>query len=259
MDQQFSSGLSNKPISGPRAAFFTLIRLVGSFGAIRFLFARAFRQSEVLLSLKSTHTKIRLRPRNSDFEVLLQTFATTGCETRQWIKKAEVIVDAGANIGLTSILFASHYPGATIIAVEPDEQNFRLLLENCAAFPTVVPVRAALWPRKASISVRDPGKRSWGLQTEESSNDEIGTCPAITMADIFERYGHVNLMKMDIEGAEWPLLEEDCSWIDSIDVLVVELHGSNKEERLKTALQNRPLKIQKQEEKHVIVKIGSGF
>jgi hypothetical protein len=38
-----------------------------------------------------------------------------------------IIIDAGANIGLSSIYFANRFPEAKIIAIEPEESNFRLL------------------------------------------------------------------------------------------------------------------------------------
>ncbi len=79
MDQPFSRGLSNKPISGRLSALSTLIRLAGGFDAIRFLWARAFHQREVLLSLKPTRTKIKLRPRK--FE-----------EDCSWIDSIDVLV-----------------------------------------------------------------------------------------------------------------------------------------------------------------------
>jgi hypothetical protein len=36
----------------------------------------------------------------------------------------KTIVDAGANIGTSSIFFAKKYPNARVIAIEPEESNF---------------------------------------------------------------------------------------------------------------------------------------
>jgi hypothetical protein len=42
----------------------------------------------------------------------------------------KTIVDAGANIGLTSVYFANRWPKARIIAIEPEPSNYALLLKN---------------------------------------------------------------------------------------------------------------------------------
>lgn len=41
--------------------------------------------------------------------------------------RPRVIVDAGANIGLASLFFANKYADAKIIAIEPEEHNFKIL------------------------------------------------------------------------------------------------------------------------------------
>jgi len=231
-----------------------LVSLVGLFDTVRFLWARARRQAEVGVTLKLTNSRISLRPRNSDFEVLMHTFAADGCDTRQWVQDAKVVVDGGANIGLTSLLFAAHYPHAQIVAIEPDAENYRLLCENTASFPNITPLHAALWPRHARIQVRDPGSRSWAFQTEEATEDSGTSCPAVTLRDMIDQHGPIDLLKLDIEGAEWPLFESDRAWMEDVGIIVVELHGPAKEQRLTAALRDHAVAIHVQHEKHVIVK-----
>jgi len=50
-----------------------------------------------------------------------------------------LIIDCGANIGCASVWFATQYPKARILAVEPDPDNFRMLVRNSkpyAVMPT---------------------------------------------------------------------------------------------------------------------------
>lgn len=42
------------------------------------------------------------------------------------------ILEIGANIGTQTVYFCREMPGASVIALEPDEMNFRLLEANCA-------------------------------------------------------------------------------------------------------------------------------
>jgi predicted O-methyltransferase YrrM len=52
------------------------------------------------------------------------------------VSRSEIplILDCGANIGLSSIWFARKYPRATVIAVEPESENFRMLTMNTAEY-----------------------------------------------------------------------------------------------------------------------------
>ena len=56
-----------------------------------------------------------------------------------------VVVDAGANIGLSTVFFANKFPQAKIVAIEPEPSNFAMLRDNVAPYPNVTPVQAALW------------------------------------------------------------------------------------------------------------------
>ena len=43
-----------------------------------------------------------------------------------------LIIDGGANVGLSLRGFARDFPQAHVIAVEPDDDNFRVLAANAA-------------------------------------------------------------------------------------------------------------------------------
>lgn len=88
------------------------------------------------------------------------------------------IIDAGANIGCTSVYFARLYPDARIIAIEPDQDNFDTMLENIRPYPNIIPVKAGLWGRKSGantfLKVEDNGWGNWGRQTFECSEPDGG-------------------------------------------------------------------------------------
>ena len=130
-----------------------------------------------------------------------------------------VIVDAGANVGLTTVYYANEYPHAKIIAIEPDDSNFVLLVKNVSAYPNVVPVHAALWNKDGEIGIFD-GDGKWGCQVREG----IG-CRAVTMRTLMSETNvdTIDLLKVDVEGAEKEIFS-DCDWIGCVRTLVVELH-----------------------------------
>jgi FkbM family methyltransferase len=140
-----------------------------------------------------------------------------------------VIVDAGANVGLSAVYFAHRFPNAQIIAIEPEAHNFAMLASNVADYPNVIPVKAALWHANTVIELFDPGIGPWGYVSGSATN-AIGTwrqrTPAITLDKVLCDYAidHVDLLKMDIEGSEREVLGSSAGWIDAVDAVIVELH-----------------------------------
>ena len=145
----------------------------------------------------------------------------------------KVIVDAGANIGLSAVFFANRYPEAAIIAIEPEATNFQLLQKNVAPYPQIITLQAALWKEKGQISLVDPHYGHHGFQIMEApvnGGEEAGLVQAITMEDVFLRAGSdtVDFLKIDIEGAEREVFENSAKWMDKVGLIMAELHDSIK-------------------------------
>lgn len=151
----------------------------------------------------------------------------------------KTIVDAGANIGLTSIYLSNKYPEATIIAIEPESSNFALLQENIAAYPNITAVQAALWHKNEKINLVDPGLGEWGFMTEDTDADAAEKIKAdtrhevdaMTVDKIMQTFNldHIDILKVDIEGAEKEVFADTSAWLDKVDSIITELH-----ERMKT-------------------------
>jgi FkbM family methyltransferase len=149
-------------------------------------------------------------------------------------KENLVIIDAGANIGCTSLWFASYFPNAVIYAIEADASNFRYLEKNIREnklSQSVLIYFNALWKDNSvlnisnSLRVGKEDSRRIILGNEENDNSVKG----ITLSDLNELVcgRRIDISKMDIEGAEselFPDLEHAKVFLDSIDILAVELH-----------------------------------
>jgi FkbM family methyltransferase len=148
-----------------------------------------------------------------------------------------VIVDAGAYTGLSTAFFAMRYPDAQIIAIEPDELNFGLLLLNTAGFANVRAVHAGLWTESGMITLTDPGWGAWGLRVKESHNEDrdinlpsalkAGTSiRAVTIPELMREYDleRIDLLKLDIEGSEKEIFSDAGPWISSVEAICLELH-----------------------------------
>ena len=136
------------------------------------------------------------------------------------------IVDAGANIGLAAVFFAHAHPQAQVIAIEPEQENFRLLERNAAPYPNIVPLRAALWASAGEVELADPGRGENGFVVGAPQERVIDRVTAVTVAQLLERYGiaRLGLLKIDIEGSEKEVFEAADPWIDRVDTVVAELH-----------------------------------
>lgn len=110
------------------------------------------------------------------------------------------IADLGGNVGMFALFAAIHWPGAEIIAFEPDPANatrYRWTMEHNEVAGRLVEACAAA--RDGSVSFLT-GAESHGRITADGSGR---TVPA---ADVFPHLQTVDLIKMDIEGGEWELL-----------------------------------------------------
>jgi FkbM family methyltransferase len=160
-----------------------------------------------------------------------------------------IIVDAGANIGMSAVYFSLRYPSAQVLAVEPDPANFAVLRKNAVLFPNILPVNAALWNRETMVTMVDAGGGSWGLRVRESNSAHPGhiSVRAVTLQALFEEYRitGVDLLKIDIEGAEREILEDASQWIHQVSVICAELHDrfrSGCSEAFETATARFPLR-----------------
>lgn len=139
----------------------------------------------------------------------------------------KIIVDAGANIGMASLYFATKYPYARIIAIEPEISNFAILAQNVAAYPNIVPIHAALWNRDGGIGVNTPEsfenlQNKVGFVVREGQGVPVR---AITLRTLMREMGipSIDILKVDIEGAEKEVFDA-CDWMDTINCLMIELH-----------------------------------
>ena len=135
-----------------------------------------------------------------------------------------VIVDAGANAGMSAVYFAQRYPSATIFAIEPEPTSFEILRKNAKLYSQIVPLNLALWNHNDGVVIQDGGAGHWGMRVANSGAAKI--IPSLTPADFIERHGitRVGLLKIDVEGAECEIFEDAANWIGRVDMICAELH-----------------------------------
>lgn len=136
-----------------------------------------------------------------------------------------LIIDCGANIGLSVIFFKKMYPDASIIAFEPDQNIFKTLLLNISSFnlKNITPLNNAAWIKEESLDFNfegaDGGRIS--MLTSETSKKKVR---ALRLRD-FLQDKKVDFLKMDIEGAETIVLKDCHDLLENIQCLFVEYHS----------------------------------
>lgn len=135
-----------------------------------------------------------------------------------------LIVDCGANIGLSARYFAEEYPLAKIVAIEPDFGNIELAKANCADKENVDFRNCAIGSTSGFVTIANTEDFSNAFRTEiNNSTDGI---PLVTMEDILTEFEdhELFLVKVDIEGFEDDLFSKNTEWLNKTTILVIELH-----------------------------------
>jgi len=169
-----------------------------------------------------TGGKLVLRPGTSDPSVYDQVFVARQYEVD--LGDPRVIVDAGAHIGFSAVYFASRYPKARIIAMEPEPSNFALLLKNIKGFTNITAIHAGLWSKKANLQIDDSDVATWSFRVSETGSSHGIT--AFGVRDIMAEFNinKVDVLKIDIEGAELEVLKTSGDWLGDVRTLIIELH-----------------------------------
>jgi FkbM family methyltransferase len=125
---------------------------------------------------------------------------------------------------LSAVYFATRDPQATVVAIEPEAANFKILCRNAREYPNIKPIPGGLWKGRGQLGIANQGAESWGFQVSENSDGE--TIPAFGVRDIIDLFGvsKLDILKLDIEGSEVEVLSQTDSWIHTCGTMIIELH-----------------------------------
>jgi FkbM family methyltransferase len=166
------------------------------------------------------------------------------------IRRCRTILDVGANAGIAAVWFKALLPEAELACVEPDPRNLPLarlnLVENgisakifeCAVAPYAGRTRLGIEAWNGKSSLEDAGLYAHRDFVEVETRripeilDDLG-------------WGHVDLIKMDIEGMERDILADGADWLDRVGLIVLELHQNTTPKELSSLLDRCDWTIQR--------------
>jgi FkbM family methyltransferase len=141
------------------------------------------------------------------------------------------IIDGGGNIGLTAAYFASRYPDAKILTIEPDKENFELLKQNTGAYKNIEQLNGGIWDHAAHLLVKDLGIGNNGFMVEETSEGTAGAIQSWGIYDLMQKmnWPTCDIVKLDVEGSEKEIFSANYQqWLPKTKLLIVEVHDRMK-------------------------------
>ncbi len=238
----------------------SVVRKLGVFGAAHYLLKERIiaavrmampwsRVGALPYSLYSPEcsTVIWCRPFTSDRLAFAQIFVDRGYPVPSHVDP-RLIVDCGANVGYASLFFLSRFPNARVVAVEPDDRNYALLQRNLSSFGArAQTIHGAVWRREAGLRVLKGTYRDgleWATQVRECGDGETPDLVGMTIGSVLAQANAdvIDILKIDIEGAEAEVFAGDTEWVDRVRVLMVELHDARSARAFQRLLAGRPFK-----------------
>jgi FkbM family methyltransferase len=234
-------------IKGGMRMVFRALRGIGLWGTIQLILLRL----EALYGGTGKIHKIRITGyshpvfirggKSSDAMVLYQIFGVREYELATALDSIHFIMDAGANIGLASLYFLGRYPGARIMAVEPDPGNFEICRMNLEPYgDRAILQRGAVWSSCCHLTPV-PFPSEWGLSVRSAKPGEDAPIEAFDIPSLMAAAGEeaIDLLKVDIEGSEEELFTPGSeSWLRTIRNIAIEFHGACCERRFLEAMRN---------------------
>ena len=139
--------------------------------------------------------------------------------------QSPLVLDCGANIGLSMVAFRQRYPQSRIVGFEADPAiatTLRTNVENLNLLHGVEVIQMAVWNQQGTVSFVADGADAGRIGEEQPAAQQIS---AVRLSDYITET--IDLLKLDIEGAEYVVLQDLCDTgkVDKIQRIICEFHG----------------------------------
>lgn len=174
------------------------------------------------------------RAGTSDTWIMLEVLMREGPKAEYWLPEDRQapnhVLDIGGNIGCTAVYFANRYPAATIHSFEPDPSNFELLSLNTAPHSNIKIYNMALGNKECIMNLGSTQDSiNHGAKTLLSNRHQGAVSSVVQVRDaksFLEQIGveSAEIVKIDTEGFEYPILQSLAPVISKSHWIVGELH-----------------------------------
>lgn len=167
--------------------------------------------------------RISYRANRGDIQTVREVWLAETYRLPFEVNQLDTVVDLGANIGLTSVYLARRYHARRLIAVEPLRANAelaRLNFEQNHIESTLI--EAAVGAKDGMV--RFSADTDFNLGRVGPAGSAVRSMSMSSILLELEDVERIDLLKVDIEGAEGPLLNGRREWLDRVENLIVEFH-----------------------------------
>lgn len=227
--------------AAPRALYHAGAQLWNGYHGVRHMGWKPFLAFRALFSdrhpaLKTT-VSVRLpglrhpvfvRPGTTDPAELLHSCIRKAYGQHIPSGEVRLIIDAGANIGDTTVFYLNRFLGASVIAVEPDHENFEILIKNCSPYGTRVRcINGGVWSCDGGLRVLGSEFAS-GVSVVPVEDQDAADCAAFSLSTLLSMTDApmIDILKCDIEGAERAVFSENYEgWLSRTRHIAIEIHS----------------------------------
>jgi FkbM family methyltransferase len=145
--------------------------------------------------------------------------------------QAPYVLDCGANVGVSVFRYKQLFPNCRITAFEPDPRIYEVLVRNISrnALRDVDAVQAAVWSENSKmefLSFRNNDSQSGSINIDDGDEKKVFKerieVDTVWLGGYLQT--HVDFLKLDIEGAEFRVLESCKHLLHNVEQLIVEVH-----------------------------------
>lgn len=190
------------------------------------------KSGEFQLTSKYASAPLSCRGGTSDIDVFKHIYVIREYSCLEHFEAPELIIDCGANAGFSTSYLLNNFPTAKVVAVEPDQGNFKMLCKNTESFgERCIPINAGVWSKNCGLKFSEipfGDGREWAVSVREAKDSEESDVKALDVASLIKQSGleRVTLLKIDIEGSEDEVFNgSHTQWIDQVDNIIIEIHG----------------------------------
>ncbi len=160
----------------------------------------------------------------SDFDVLNELLVLRVYAAQLGPTAPGSILDLGSHMGASILFWRERFPEARIVGLEPDPVTFPRLYRNVGSWPGVEPHNVAVAERDGP-TLFSSARQGW--ISSLSGGGEPVVVEGRSFRGLIEEVGYVDLLKVDVEGAEWQILDDHA--LQRVGAIVGEYHDTGDE------------------------------